>query len=241
MRRIDLYFTPLEVSEEEISGKPVVVVDVLRASASIIRALKNGSRGIIPTQSVGEATELAHSLGRENILLCGERGGKRIDGFDLGNSPQEFTRKMVNDKILIFATTNGSRAIAGAQGARSVLVGSFLNSKTLLSHLSKLDSDLAIICAGKLGRFALEDAVAGGMFVDLLSSSEELNDGAMAAKTLYQKYSQDIVGMLRSSSHGRYLIELGYEEDIPLCGRLNSVNLIPSLEEGRLVRLTRER
>lgn len=240
MRRIDLYFTPSEVSEEEISGKPVVVVDVLRASASIIRALKNGSRGIIPTQSVGEATELAQSLGRENVLLCGERGGKRIDGFDLGNSPKEFTRKMVDDKILIFATTNGSRAIAGAQGARSVLVGSFLNSKALLDYLSKLDSDLAIICAGKLGRFALEDAVAGGMFVDHLRA-EELNDGAMAAHTLYQKYSQDIVGMLRSSSHGRYLIKLGYEEDIPLCGRLNSVNLIPSLEEGKLVRLARDR
>ena len=240
MRRIDLYFTPAEISEEEIGRKTVVVVDILRASASIIRALKNGSRGIIPTQSIDEATELAHSLGRENVLLCGEREGRRIDGFDLGNSPLEFKRKVVEGKILIFATTNGSKAIASAQGANTVVVGSFLNFKALLRYLSKVDTDLAIICAGKLGKFAVEDAVGGGMFVNHLQA-EELNDGAMAAQALYQRYSQDILGMLRSSSHGRYLTELGFEEDISFCGRLNSVNLIPKMEEGRLVRLMRER
>ncbi len=238
MRRIDLYFTPGEVSEDELSGRTVVVVDILRASASIIRALKNGSRGIIPTQSADEATELAHSLGRENVLLCGERGGRKIEGFDLGNSPREFKRNVVEGKTLIFATTNGSKAIAQAQGASTLVVGSFLNFQGLLRYLSRIDTDLTIVCAGKLGKFAVEDAVGGGMFVDHLQA-EELNDGALAAQALYQRYSQDILGMLRNSSHGRYLIELGFEEDVSLCGRLNSVNLIPKMEEGKLVKMTR--
>jgi len=240
MRRIDLYFTPAEVSDEEIIGKTVVVVDILRASASIIRALQNGARGIIPTQSIDEATELAHSLGRENVLLCGEREGRKIDGFDLGNSPQEFKKKVVGGKVLIFATTNGSKAIVRAQGANTVLVGSFLNFRAIHRYLSKLDTDLAIICAGKLGKFALEDAVGGGMFVNHLLATE-LNDGAMAAQALYQRHFQDILGMLRSSRHGRYLIELGFADDLSYCSRLNLLNLIPKMEEGRLVKLLREK
>jgi len=240
MRRIDLYFTPAKVSDEEIIGKTVVVVDILRASASIIRALQNGARGIIPTQSIDEATELAHSLGRENVLLCGEREGRKIDGFDLGNSPQEFKKKVVGGKVLIFATTNGSKAIVRAQGANTVLVGSFLNFRAIHRYLSKLDTDLAIICAGKLGKFALEDAVGGGMFVNHLLATE-LNDGAMAAQALYQRHFQDILGMLRSSRHGRYLIELGFADDLSYCSRLNLLNLIPKMEEGRLVKLLREK
>jgi len=240
MRRIDLYFTPAEVSDEEIIGKTVVVVDILRASASIIRALQNGARGIIPTQSIDEATELAHSLGRENVLLCGEREGRKIDGFDLGNSPQEFKKKVVDSKILIFATTNGSKAIARAQGANTVLVGSFLNFRAIHRYLSKVDTDLAIICAGKLGKFALEDAVGGGMFVNHLLATE-LNDGAMAAQALYQRHFQDILGMLQSSSHGKYLIELGFADDLSYCSRLNLLNLIPKMEEGRLVKLLRDK
>lgn len=240
MRKVDLYFTPSEVSEKEVVGKTAVVVDILRASASIIKALQSGSRGIIPTQSIDEATELAHSLGKENILLCGEREGWRIEGFDLGNSPREFRKKVVDGKIIIFASTNGAKAIVRAQGASAVLVGSFLNFKAILRYLSKLDTDLAIICAGKLGKFAVEDAVGGGMFVNHLPQAE-LNDGAMAAKALYQTYSQDILGMLRNSSHGKYLIKLGFEDDLSYCSRLNSSNIIPKMEEGRLIKLLREK
>ncbi|MCA9297739.1 MAG: 2-phosphosulfolactate phosphatase, partial [Phycisphaerales bacterium] len=108
--RIDVFFTVDEVDPALLPGTTVVVVDVVRATTTITEALANGARGIYPTASIEEAVKLASSLGREDALLCGERKGAKIEGFDLGNSPREFTRAAVEDKRLVMSTTNGTRA-----------------------------------------------------------------------------------------------------------------------------------
>ena len=235
---VDLYFTSNEVREEELDKKTVLVIDVLRASTTIAYALHNGCKDIIPLSSIDKAIELFRKIGRESALLCGEREGKKIEGFDLGNSPFEYAEEKIKDKTLIFATTNGSRAIVKGSSTLSLIVGGFVNFQSTFEYLSSSLNELVIICSGKLDQFAMEDAVCGGLYINefLKKGDCHLNDGAFAAQKLYEVYQNDFLGMLRNSSHGKYLIELGFERDLYLCSELNSLEVVPILSQGRLVR-----
>jgi 2-phosphosulfolactate phosphatase len=235
--RIELFFTPSEVKEEELQNRTVLVIDVLRASTTIAYALHNGCKGIIPTNSIDGAIELSKKIGRDSALLCGEREGVKIEGFDLGNSPFEYEAEKIKDKTLIFATTNGSKAIVKGSNASSLTVGSFVNFQSTFNYLHSSPSELTIICSGKLDQFAIEDAVCGGLYVSsfLKQGEYQLNDAAFAALKLYEGYSNNILEMLKKSSHGRYLIELGFEKDLHLCSELNSLKVIPLLDQGKLI------
>jgi len=235
--RIELIFTPNEVKEEELKDRTVLVIDVLRASTTIAYALHNGCKGIIPANSIDGAIELSKKIGRDSALLCGEREGIKIEGFDLGNSPFEYEAEKIKDKTLIFATTNGSKAIVKGSNANSLIVGSFVNFQSTFDHLSSSSNDLAIICSGKLDQFAIEDAVCGGLYVSsfLKEGEYELNDAAFAALKLYEGYKNNLLEMLKKSSHGRYLIELGFEKDLYICAELNSLKVVPVLDQGKLV------
>jgi 2-phosphosulfolactate phosphatase len=236
--KIDLFFTPNEVTEEELNDKAVLVIDVLRASTTIAYAFHNGCKDIIPTSSMDAATELSRKIGRDAALLCGEREGKKIEGFDLGNSPFEYEAEKIKDKTLIFATTNGSKAIVKGSAGRSLAVGSFVNFQTVADYLNSDSNDLSIVCSGKLDQFSLEDAVCGGLYIDTLVKKgvRQLNDAACAALKLYEVHQGNLLGMLKNSSHGQYLIELGFEKDLHLCSEVNSLQVLPVLNDGRLVR-----
>ena len=245
--RIELFFTPNEVKEEELKNRTVLVIDVLRASTTIAYALHNGCKGIIPVNSIDGAIELSKKIGRDSAFLCGEREGVKIEGFDLGNSPFEYEAEKIKDKTLIFATTNGSKAIVKGSNANFLTVGSFVNFQSTFKYLSSSPNDLTIICSGKLDQFAIEDAVCGGLYVSSFLSEfgsagkegeYELNDAAFVALKLYEVYKNDLLEMLKKSSHGRYLIELGFEKDLYLCAELNSLKVIPILDQGKLVSYT---
>jgi 2-phosphosulfolactate phosphatase len=237
--KLELYFTPKEINEGDLQDRLVLVVDVLRVSTTIAYALKNDCKDIIPTDSIESALELAQKIGRENILLCGERLGLKIEGFDLGNSPQEYIPEKISGKTLVFASTNGTKAIVkGSKGAK-LIVGSFVNFDAVLNYIFSNPSDLAIICSGKFGQFSLEDSVCAGMFVQKLSekfSGIIKNDASFAAIYFSQIFQENILEMLKLSTHGKYLMELGFESDLPVCAKLNSVNLVPILSEGKLVK-----
>jgi len=236
--KIDLFFTPNEVKEEELNNRAILVIDVLRASTTIAYALHNGCKEIIPTSTMDAAIELSRKIGRDAALFCGEREGKKIEGFDLGNSPFEYEAEKIKDKTLIFATTNGSKAIVKGSVGVSLAVGSFVNFQAVFSYLSSNPDDLSIICSGKLDQFSIEDAVCGGLYIDALVKKgvRQLNDAAYAALKLYEIYKDDLLEMLKKSSHGRYLIELGFEKDLHLCSEIDSLKVLPMLNEGRLVR-----
>ncbi len=236
--RIELFFTPNEVKEEELKNRTVLVIDVLRASTTIAYALHNGCKGIIPANSIDGAIELSKKIGRDSALLCGEREGIKIEGFDLGNSPFEYESEKIKDKTLIFATTNGSKAIVKGSNANSLIVGSFVNFQSTFKYISSSLNNLAIICSGKLDQFAIEDAVCGGLYVSsfLKEGEYELNNAAFAALKLYEVYKNDLLEMLKKSSHGRYLIKLGFEKDLYICAELDSLNIVPILNQGRLVK-----
>jgi 2-phosphosulfolactate phosphatase len=238
--KLDLYFSPAEINEGDLTDKLVLVIDVLRVSTTIVYALNNGCKDVIPTDSIDSAIELAQKIGRENVLLCGERMGLKIEGFDLGNSPQEYIPEKISGKTLIFASTNGTKAIVkGSKGAK-LTVGCFVNFEAVTNYIFSHPSDLAIICSGKFNQFCLEDSVCAGMFVQKLSEKFgklQKNDAAQASMRFSQIFGENLLDMLYLSNHGRYLIEIGFESDLPICANLNSVNLIPILSGGKLIRV----
>ncbi|MBT8397581.1 MAG: 2-phosphosulfolactate phosphatase [Gemmatimonadetes bacterium] len=132
---IDVFFSPAVVDETSVEGKTAVVIDVIRATSTLVEALANGAKAIFPTLSTEEAVKLASSLGREDTLLCGERKGLKVEGFDLGNSPAEFTAEVVGGKQLVMTTTNGTRAFAAVEAADRVLAASFLNLSAVVEAL----------------------------------------------------------------------------------------------------------
>lgn len=245
--RVDVWFGPAAHPPAEWHGRVVVVIDVLRASTSIATALANGARAIIPLESPDEAVMRSKQFDRGEVLLAGERKSARIPGFDLGNSPHEFTREVVEGKVILFTTTNGTAALATVQGARDVLVGAFVNFSAVAAMLraaAREQVDIAIVCAGSERQFSLEDAVCAGRFVRAIARRNAkvvLNDAAKVAVLLERKYGQDLHEMFLASMHGRSLAEGGYAEDLPACAAVDAQPVVPVYAERQVTRLGTER
>lgn len=243
MRIVNL-FTPGEIDEPSVKGKTVAVIDVLRACTTAAYAMSRGCERIIPVATVEAATNLAASLDKTVTLLGGEREGKRIDGFDLGNSPLEYNADVVKQKTIILATTNGTRAISMSQGAKEIVIASFVNMGAVVDYISGLGEDrIMVVCAGQDDRFALEDAVCAGMMIERLCKDNDcdLNDGAHAARLLYRQNEQAIPALLKNCEHGRYLQSLGFGKDLDVCGRVDSLKVLPIVKDGRINRAKRPR
>lgn len=241
--KLDLFFLPAEIKESHLEGKLVVVIDVLRASSTIVTALDKGAKDIIPVESQEDATRLMQEIGRKYVLLCGEKEGKKIEGFDLGNSPYEYTDNLIQDKTLIFCSTNGSRAIVRASPAARVIIGSFINLSSVLNYaLHTRIEEMILLCSGKEERFSLEDSVCAGMMVawlkEKLEKNLELSDSALAGLQIYQQHQKNLLKMLNSSAHGKYLLSLGFQEDLIYCSLVDSFPLVPVLDTGRLIKST---
>jgi 2-phosphosulfolactate phosphatase len=239
--RIDVVFTPNQLNEKEFRDKIVVVIDVLRASTTICMALHNGAKKIIPVDDVEQALKLQSNLFESVPLLCGERGGKIIPGFDLGNSPLEYTEDKISDRTLIFASTNGSAALVKSKQAKLGFVCGFVNLSPIVKFLNHQPDDILFLCSGKLNEFCLEDAVCAGMVIDQLGTGNpkarvELSDSARAAKILYQSSKKDLLKMLTESEHGKYLISIGMKDDLPICQQVDSIKILPVIQNGVVVK-----
>jgi 2-phosphosulfolactate phosphatase len=234
-RRINLFLSPGEVGEGTLAGHQVVAIDVLRASTTICQAVASGAREILPMGAPEEARRLAETIGRDTTLLAGEREGRVIGGFDLGNSPLEFTPERVRGKTLVMCTTNGSPLLSRLKGVETD-IAAFVNLGAVLQRLTGTGGDVAVICSGLFGRFSLEDAVCGGMIVSKLSFRRKviLSDGAVAGKLLARRYSRDILKMIQGSHHGTYLAGLGFGEDLAFAAQVDSLSVVPVLREGRI-------
>jgi 2-phosphosulfolactate phosphatase len=237
LARIDLYLTPSEAERAPLEDRQLVIVDVLRSCTSIATGLGHGASKIIPVESVEEAARLAHTLDPKTRLLCGERDGRKVGGFDLGNSPREYTRERVEGATLVFASSNASPLMAGLLEGREQRLLAYVNVGAVADAVRAEGTDLAILCAGKTGLFSLEDAACAGALIGRLTrdgDGVELNDAAEMAREYDRHHGADPEGILRRSEHGRYLIDLGFEDDLPVCARVDSVPLAPFLKEGRI-------
>lgn len=244
--KIETSYGASNLDELQLRDKNIVVIDVLRASTTVAVALKNGAREIIPVANIESAVKISGSLFGDVTLRGGERNGKMIQGFNLGNSPLEYTEATVRGKSVIYCTTNGSVAMAKSRYARHMAVGSFVNLSSVVEYMKEINDDFLVICAGKnasFSGFSLEDTVCAGMIISKLSLEKslelQLTDAAVAAKALYKSFGRSILKMLKSSDHGRYLLEIGFEEDIKLCAQVDSVPVLPVLS-GTVVKLRKE-
>jgi 2-phosphosulfolactate phosphatase len=236
--KIDVIIVPAEMPEQGFAGKAVAVIDVLRASTSMVAALEAGAKEIIPLSSIEEATKLAETMGRETVVLCGERDGNKINGFDLGNSPLEFTPENVKGKSLLMATTNGTVAVARAKGAALIAVGCLLNAKALVPVLTEAQTDIILLCSGKQGRVSLEDLLCSGYLTKLIkdqSPEAEINDGARVARDIYEKHKGHLTKAVKEGDHGSYLAGLGYLTDLEYATQPDVSDTVPVMKDGRIV------
>jgi len=242
--RIAVFFTPAELAGVELPER-VAVIDVLRATSTIVEALSNGARAIFPVATADDAARIAQNIGRDSVLLCGERKGLPIEGFDLGNAPPEFTPDRVADMALVMTTTNGTRAflsVAERQGGGTgddgsvILAASFLNLSAVTERLAESDADCALVCAGREGRFAVEDALCAGSIVRALEkrvATLELNDGAVAARTLAGRKDR-FTRMIEQSAAGERLLEIGRGEDLSFCAQVDRTDVLPRLRDRKI-------
>ena len=232
--RLDVYLTPGEVVPGDVADRTVVVLDILRATTTMVQALSAGAKSIYPVASIEEALRLANTFGRDEVLLCGERKCLPIEGFDLGNSPAEFTRDKVAGKTLVMTTTNGTAAFALTGGAARVLIGSLLNLTAVVEDLARSGADPVIVCAGRERHFALEDvAVAGIMAARLMDARPgdwTLNDGALAAIALAREFGVK-QSAFRMTASGRQLLSVGHDRDLDFCAQIDTLQLLPVLHE----------
>ncbi len=230
---VEVYFTPDEFAPDTVAGKTAVVVDVLRASTVSAIAIQNGAAEIYPVDSLEKAERLADRLADKNPLLCGERGGYIVPGYDLGNSPLEYTVDRIAGRTLIHCSTNGTVAMAATrQAAHRFMVG-LINSRVAVEEIARTGLDAVIVCGGKEGTFAIEDAFGAGRIIALLTEYyPEIqlgNDHAGTAEYIYGQNRHDPLALLQDCPHGRYLAELGFGRDLEICAQADTVPVVPRM------------
>jgi 2-phosphosulfolactate phosphatase len=251
--RIHVYALPKFADPLALAGGTVVVIDVLRATTTIAYALAAGAKTVIPCGEIDEALKVAAKFPADERILGGERGGLRIEGFDLGNSPEEYTPARVKGKTLIFTTTNGTRALLHAKMAKQILLGAFVNASAVAQQLIGQET-IHLLCAGTDGQPTDEDITLAGMLVEKTRQEGgaqcELNDQAIAACDLWRHTLETIEGdcpdrpqadgtvpfspepeplakILRHTLGGQNLASLGLTRDILAAARIDRFAIVP--------------
>ncbi len=205
-------------------GPCAIIVDVLRATTTLTVALANGARGVVPVGTPAEALALRAS--RPDTLACGERDGRIVPGFDLGNSPYEYTSERVSGRTLAFASTNGSLAMLAARGAGRRVLAAFVNAGAVVDRV-RGEREIVIVCAGKLGRFSLEDAACAGLLVARLEAHGAVAHGQAArlARALAPGDPAEVRALVQGTAHARDLAAMGgaYLRDLEFCSALDAM------------------
>ena len=167
---IEVFLTSNGIEEDDVRDRTVVVIDVLRACSTIVTALDHGARAVVPVLDMAQASRIAANLDPNIYRLGGERGGEKIEGYHLGNSPLEYTPEEVEGRDVILNTTNGTKALTRTRAARHLVAGCLLNAGRVVDFIRRAGADATIVCAGRQNRISLEDTVCAGLILDRLWS-----------------------------------------------------------------------
>jgi len=224
------------VKPERLRDGVAVVIDVLRATTTMVYALAAGCVAVRPCAEVEEAKQLADSMRVGQVLLAGERDGRPLPGFDLGNSPKLFTAARCRGQTLVLTTTNGTRALLRAQQAERILIAAFVNYSAVCEQLRLDVRPIHIVCAGNGGDVALEDTLLAGAIVDFLCENcgVNLNDGARVAWDCFENHGRVLEGALEVGAGGVLLASLGYDDDIRAAARVDQFTLAPEARRDPL-------
>ncbi|MCB2407513.1 2-phosphosulfolactate phosphatase [Hymenobacter lucidus] len=235
MPSLDICFSPELLPLYDLRGKVAVVVDILRATSSIVTALAAGVTHVVPFSELEECRALAV----QGYLTAAERDGRQAEGFDLGNSPFGYLDGVlaVKGRGVAITTTNGTRALHLSLGADAVVIGAFLNLEAVARFAREQQKDVVVVCAGWKGMFNLEDTVFGGALAERLAGEFDTtgSDATLAARQLWEQAKPDLAGYLLQSAHVRRLNSLEAHEDMAFCVQLDTYDLLPIWQDDRLV------
>jgi 2-phosphosulfolactate phosphatase len=216
------------LNAERLSASVCVVIDVIRATSTIVTALAHGASGVQPVADVGDTFALKAL--NPDALLAGERGGRPLPGFDLGNTPEDYTAERVGGRRIILTTTNGTQALAAGRGARAVMTASLLNLNAVADRLKELGPPWIVLCAGCEGGFGIDDAIVAGVLAEALNQDHAL-------VSLYHSVRGDLAGALLGSRAGQELVKVGLEKDVPFCAQRDVFTLVPTLGADGVLKL----
>ena len=216
-------------------GKIIVVVDVLRATSVICTMIHNGVKEIIPVKSIDEAKEYK----AKGYMLVAERDGKKLDFADFGNSPYYFTKDVVDEKTIVYSTTNGTNAITIGKDDQ-VIIGAFLNLKAITEYLIKQGKDILILCSGWKGKFCIEDTLLAGAISDnLLGNGNYCTkcDSVNAAIAMWEGAKDNLILYIEKAAQKHRLKKLGLDDVIEYCFTPDITSTIPILKGTHIVKL----
>lgn len=229
MRKVEVCFSPELIHLHDLTGKIVVVVDIFRATSTMVAALAHGVDSILPFADLEECRKMQ----AQGFLIGGERNGLTAPGFEMGNSPVAYLSEAYAGRKLAMTTTNGTQAIEKSKGAAQILIGAFPNLQATVTHIQAQDKDVLIHCAGWKGHFNLEDSLyAGALAKSLESTHEASEDGALAMATLFEKVGHNLKGFLAQASHAKRLQNHGIERDIDFCLTLDLYEIVVKLDRS---------
>ncbi|HLP32441.1 MAG TPA: 2-phosphosulfolactate phosphatase [Bacteroidia bacterium] len=234
MYNLDVVLTPAMLPLYQIEGKIVVVIDILRATSSMCVAFETGVEAILPVSTPEECATYQF----KGFVCAAERDGMVVEGFDIGNSPFSYLDEKLKGKKLAITTTNGTYAIQHARHAHQLVIGSFLNLKSLCEWLITQNRDVVLLCAGWKNKFNLEDTLfAGAVAWHTHEHFATMSDAAIAAQDLYELAKVDLYKYILKSSHAHRFKALHIERDIEFCMQQSIYSSIPVLEGDYLVKM----
>lgn len=228
-RSIDVCLSPDLMHLYCVQKQTVVIVDILRATSCMTTALAHQIDSITPFAQLPDCL----ALKAQGYLTAGERDGKKVNGFDLGNSPFEYMDAALKGKKIAFTTTNGTQAIAKSMGAQNIVIGSFLNLSAVVRYLQQVKTDILIVCSGWRGKVNMEDTVFAGALVEKLNDQfEPACDAPVIARRLYAEARHNLADFLKDSSHIKRLQRLNIQKDIDFCLREDIYDVVPLIRDN---------
>lgn len=233
--KLDILPVVGKMHASKLMNTTVIVIDVLRSTSCMIAAIQNGASKIIPTSDPGEAASFVARLGSRDSLLAGETGGIKIPGFDMGNSPLEFTAEKVKGRTIIMSTTNGTNAVCAMAAADIVYIGSMINASAVAKKAYESGHDILIACSGTDGKISADDLLAAGAIAEeiikLSGGSAEQSDTTRVCRWVYKGYMDGRVD-IEDSFHYSRLEKLGFAEDLQFCFKRDASEVVPEYKNG---------
>ena len=236
--KLFIYHAPEETPTAEMP-QCAIAVDVLRATTTMATVLAHGGEAVEFFSDLDKLVEVSEKFSVEKRLRAGERGGAKVPGFDLGNSPLDCKKEVVEGKRLFISTTNGTRALQRIQSAQTVITGAFVNLTSVVDYLAKnKPENVWIVGSGWQGSYSLEDTACAGAIAYHLLENTKLsiddvagNDEVVAAIALYSQWKDDLLQMFKHASHGKRLIGLDCNDDLKYCSQIDTLDVLPMQQE----------
>lgn len=235
---VDIIISADDINENKIKEKVIVVIDMFRATSVIVTALNNGCNEVIPYLTVEETIKSARQMKEEEYILGGERKAIKIDGFNLSNSPLEYTKENVKGKSVLMTTTNGTRTLTKSIGAKRVLIAAMINAKTVAKRLLEINEDVVIINAGTNGNFSMDDYICSGYIInEMLKINDKLNltDISKTANIIFETYP-NIVDYVKEAAHYSVMKSLELDRDIEYCIQKSIIDIVPEYKNGKILK-----